>query len=252
MEQRLHFSGVAELYDEYRPDYPEILFSDILAITKSQNESNVLDIGCGTGKSSDFFIRNNFKVTGIDPSKEMLAVCRKKYSTFPALRLVESDFEKWNFGNERFDLIISGTAFHWVSSEGDGKLPDLLYKNGFVCIFWHTFMNGDAPIFKDLDKLYKKYAPEMWVEDLNAFQEMADIRKIQSISKWHGFTDWRSITYHEEFTYDLHSYINLLRTWSTHADFPSGFYTELETLIRDNGGSIKKPIKTTVCIAKRM
>jgi SAM-dependent methyltransferase len=239
------------MYDEYRPDYPQIMFSDILAITKLRSQNNVLDIGCGTGKSFSFFVVNNFRVTGIDPGKEMLAICRKKYAKYPGLRLIESDFEKWNFENEKYDLIISGTAFHWVSPEGNGKLLDLIHKDGFICVFWHTFMNGDSPIFRSLDRLYEKHAPEMWVEDLNTFQEMADIKKVQSISEWPGFTDWRSITYHEEFSYNVPAYINLLKTWSTHVDLSSAFYAELETIIHDHGGSINKPIKTTVCIGKR-
>jgi SAM-dependent methyltransferase len=251
MEQRLHFNTVAEIYDAYRPDYPKNMFSDILSITKSRKGKRVLDIGCGTGKSFDYFVINGFRVTGIDPGKQMLAVCGKKFAKYSRLRLIESDFEKCDFGNEKYDLVISGTAFHWVSPEGAIKLLDLIPKGGFICIFWHTFMNGDSPIFQDLDRLYKRHAPQMWVADLNASQELADVKKVRSISTWPGFIDWRSITYHEEYAYDVHSYVNLLKTWSTHADFPSEFYEELGTIVRDYGGTIRKPIKTTVCIGKR-
>lgn len=57
MEQRLHFNEIAEIYDTYRPDYPKIMFSDILSITKLRKGKRVLDIGCGTGKSSDYFVK---------------------------------------------------------------------------------------------------------------------------------------------------------------------------------------------------
>lgn len=251
MEQRMHFNNVAEMYDEYRPSYPELMYNDILSISKLNNQSKVLDIGCGTGKSTDYFIRNHFNVIGIDPAIEMLTVCKNKYKNFPNFRIIQSDFEKWNFEQEKFDLIISGTAFHWVSLNGNLKLYNLSNKHGYVCIFWHTFMNGDNPIFKEFDILYKKYAPELWVDDINTFQEITDLNKVQSIITWPGFTNWRSMNYRENYLYDTKAYINLLKTWSTHLNLSDAFYTEVKKLLDNYDGKLSKPIKTTVCIGEK-
>ncbi len=61
----------------------------------------LLDVGCGTGISTNLF---NCNKTGIDPSKELLKKC-----TFPT---IQGYAENLPFDNESFDLVISFTAIH--------------------------------------------------------------------------------------------------------------------------------------------
>lgn len=64
----------------------------------------LLDIGCGTGISTNYF---GIKARGIDNCKEMLAEGKKKYNN-----LQYASAEKLPFPNQSFSTIISVTAFH--------------------------------------------------------------------------------------------------------------------------------------------
>ena len=57
MEQRLIFDEVADLYDRYRPGYPERLATDLLQMANVQPGDRLLEIGCGTGKATVHFAR---------------------------------------------------------------------------------------------------------------------------------------------------------------------------------------------------
>ncbi len=72
----------------------------------------ILDIGCGTGFSLEYLKENGYKkLIGIEPSKEMLALCRAK-----GFKCYLGDFE--NIPKEvtkaKYGLIISISALQWV------------------------------------------------------------------------------------------------------------------------------------------
>ena len=51
-EESRRFDGVAALYDIYRPNYPEKLIEAIILMTGLQPDSEILEIGSGTGKAT--------------------------------------------------------------------------------------------------------------------------------------------------------------------------------------------------------
>lgn len=251
MERRLHFDTVARLYEAARPGYPELLFDDLIALSRVSAHSSILDIGCGTGKSTEPLARRGFKLCALDPGANMLAVCREKLKAYPGVTYVESAFETWTPGGPPFDLAISGTAFHWLTAGGRDRLLRALAPRGAVGIFWHTFLNGQEPFYERLDGIYREHAPGLWVPDLQAAQQLTDRRKEEGILGWEGFRDWRVIRYHDRLSYDPAGYLNLLRTWSTHADLDQAFFAAVAAAIRDAGGRIVKPIRTTLCFGLR-
>lgn len=73
-------------------------------------DTKLLDIGTGSGVSSDF----PCKVTGIDPSSALLFLARKKYPTHMYL---QASAEQLPFKDAAFDIIISLTAIHNFSDK---------------------------------------------------------------------------------------------------------------------------------------
>src|SRR5205807_9408820 len=66
----------------------------------------VLDLGCGTGNHDLPLARRGYRVTGIDRSREMLSLARKKGATLrPRPRFVHADMRSFRLG-ERFDVAI--------------------------------------------------------------------------------------------------------------------------------------------------
>jgi ubiquinone/menaquinone biosynthesis C-methylase UbiE len=66
-------------------------------------KGTILDIGCGTGRHAVPLVQNGFNVTGIDSSKEMLNVLKKKNSR---THIVYKNIFDVQFKENYFDLII--------------------------------------------------------------------------------------------------------------------------------------------------
>jgi SAM-dependent methyltransferase len=49
---RQTFNQAAGSYDRARPDYPEVMFDDLVALTGLAEGDRLLEVGCGTGKAT--------------------------------------------------------------------------------------------------------------------------------------------------------------------------------------------------------
>ncbi|QNL48057.1 class I SAM-dependent methyltransferase [Olivibacter sp. SDN3] len=69
------------------------------------NFERCLEVGCGTGKNTEWLATRAHQVTAIDLSSEMLAKAKQKISADNVL-FVQADITKeWNFPHQPFDLI---------------------------------------------------------------------------------------------------------------------------------------------------
>ena len=103
----------------------------------------LLDIGCGTGISTNFF---KIKSVGIDNSKEMLKQGDKN--------LIYGNAEKLPFEDKSFNTVISVTAFHNIKNM-DKALKEAIRvsSNNNICI---TFLKRSKRL-NEFKKLIKKY-----------------------------------------------------------------------------------------------
>ena len=66
---------------------------------------SVLEIGCGTGKNTDWLVSKADEVTATDITEEMLAKAKEKVDS-PKVKFRKADIrEVWDFGKERYDLV---------------------------------------------------------------------------------------------------------------------------------------------------
>ncbi len=66
---------------------------------------NCLEIGCGTGKNTEWLLQRTKHITAVDFSEEMLARAKEKINS-DKVKFIQADItEKWNFTKDTFDLI---------------------------------------------------------------------------------------------------------------------------------------------------
>ena len=52
MERRFTFGEVSDLYGAARPNYPDLLFDDVVEAGNITTADTILEIGCGTGQAT--------------------------------------------------------------------------------------------------------------------------------------------------------------------------------------------------------
>jgi SAM-dependent methyltransferase len=93
---------------------------------------NVLEIGCGTGKNTEWLLTKAGKITGIDFSEKMLEKAKMKIED-DRVKFVRADIrEGWHFGND-FDLAACSLVLehikdlNFIFEEADKSLIDAGY-----------------------------------------------------------------------------------------------------------------------------
>ncbi len=155
------FKKVGASYQVGRKDYPKKLIEDIIKISNMTEDSLVLDVGCGTGKSIIPFAKTRSKLIGIDISKNMLKIARKLSSKHKNVSYKRISFEKFVSSPNSFDLILMGTAIHWLDSKIVYKKANrFLKKDGYLALFWEPVVSLCKAIrLFGMEELFLKNCP---------------------------------------------------------------------------------------------
>jgi len=99
----------------------DIYLFDQLLRGRLQPGMSLLDAGCGAGRNLVYFLRNGFKVYGVDQSAT--AIVQAKSLATELLHDIESDqfrvenVDRMSFSNETFDVVLSSAVLHFANDE---------------------------------------------------------------------------------------------------------------------------------------
>ncbi len=151
------FNQAAEFYDKYRPGYPEKIIDALISVTGITEGSDLLEIGCGSGKATEQLIGNDFDILGIDPGEDLVRIGNERFKN-ENVNFVKGRFEEYDFGQKKFDVIYAAQSFHWVPQPiGYQKCADVLKDNGYLALFWNMYVLTDKDTDKELLEISKRY-----------------------------------------------------------------------------------------------
>jgi SAM-dependent methyltransferase len=160
--RRLVFGEVADLYDRHRPAYPPALIDDLLAGAGLRDGHRVLEVGAGTGKATAMVAARGVRVLAIEPSPSMAAIARRNCGADPNVEIVESDFEQWDSGGERFPLLYAAQAWHWIDPQRKyGLARRALIPGGLLAAFWNRAAWDSTELRNALIAVYERLVPDM-------------------------------------------------------------------------------------------
>merc|ERR1712141_568198 len=161
----------ASNYDQARPDYPVQVVEKSVDFLRKQYEgplSMALDIGCGTGKSTEHLIPLFENVVGCDPSLAMLEEARKNYSTQAHVKFIQANAEDLSMlPSNSIQLILASRCIHYFDHKKFYEEVDrLLVPNGVLVYYTLQFEEIHHPTEskKLLTDMYDEYL-ENWVGD---------------------------------------------------------------------------------------
>lgn len=95
-----------------------------------------LEIGCGTGKNTEYLLTKANRVTAVDLSYEMLAKARQKINS-DKVRFIQADItNNWTFVNKQYDLVTFSLVLEHIENLDDifKKVSHVSSQNGFVYV----------------------------------------------------------------------------------------------------------------------
>jgi ubiquinone/menaquinone biosynthesis C-methylase UbiE len=145
LDRRTLFDSVAQLYQALRLGYPNDIVEFAVAIAEVGVDSEVLEVGCGTGQLTESLACYGFRLTAIDIGPSMIAAARRRLDG-PALSFQVSSFEDFAAADASFDLIVSGNTFHWVDPTVRFRKPARLLRPGGWLALLEIIERYDDPL----------------------------------------------------------------------------------------------------------
>jgi len=231
-DRRRTFDEVAGLFDQVRPGYPSELVAEIIVRTGIDEESQVLEIGCGSGHATLAFAKRGYSMTCLEPGVNLARIAAHNLSSFPNIRIEVCTFEEWPAVESSIDLILAAQSFHWVDPLlGPKKAANLLKADGAVAIFGNQPEPKDSGVFGVIKEAYRNHAPEVppdWViedVDLGALFDRAVTREYP----------WRA-------TYTSDEYVSLMETRSPIrllvSERRAALLASIRNAVDEHGGSV--------------
>lgn len=257
------FDEVADLYDAVRPTYPSALVEAVNSALEG-TQRRILEIGCGTGQATQPFARQGCRITALEPGPRLAMLAAKNLAAFPQVDIQTITFEDWPAAEGQYDLVMSATAFHWVSPElRYAKSARTLTGEGWLALFWNIEASDESVVGQQIQVVYDKHMPPNKAHPYathhpmshNNQQDTKIFRWQEEIDQSHLFGDVRVMQFPWVRWYATDQYLQLLETYSDHQALPSenrsGLFGGIEEILVRNGGGRNKPYLTVLYLAKR-
>ena len=206
------FSIHADLYAQYRIDYPTELYDFILSF--APNRQTAWDCATGNGQVAGALADLFEQVEATDISETQLILAVKK----PNITYQLSPAEQTPFANQTFDLITVAQALHWFNVNAFHEEVRRVAKPGAVIAEWGYGLvqiglskpglnESDADLNAVMLDFYRNRVGPYWDPQRtyidNAYATLP-----------FPFADAQRATFTARRTWPLERFLNYLRTWS--------------------------------------
>lgn len=110
---------------------------EALSLRETLNDiefDNCLEIGCGTGKNTEWLTTKGNHILAIDLSTEMLSVAKNKLKNRNVEFLKIDINQDWNFTDKKFDLVVCSLVLEHIENlERIFKLISERLNIDFIC-----------------------------------------------------------------------------------------------------------------------
>jgi len=126
--------------------------------------TSVLEIGCGTGKNTEWLIQKAEAITAVDLSKEMLAKAKEKIQS-QNVEFIQADINsEWNFTEKTFDLISFSLVLEHIEN------LDHVFKEAYKKLNEHGFIYiGELHPFKQYTGSKARFETEEGLQIVQCF-----------------------------------------------------------------------------------
>jgi SAM-dependent methyltransferase len=213
---RQTFDQAAGRYERARPDYPEALFDDLIALAGLTPGDHLLEVGCATGQATRPLARRGFRITCVELGAGLAAAARQNLAGW-GVEVVQGQFEEWQ-PPAAVSLVYAATAWHWIDPAVRYRRAWQALRPGGHLAIWaasHVFPDGGDPFFHQIQDIYDEIGEGQppgegqprpgELPDNRAEIEASGLFEVIGVRHY----DWERVYHAEE-------YIELLSTFSGH------------------------------------
>ena len=155
------FSGRVEAYVKYRPSYPAEVIEELRHACDLTPASVIADVGSGTGKLSELFLRNGNPVYGVEPNDAMRGAAERLLEPYPTFTSVAGTAEATTLADGSVDFVTAGQAFHWFDVDKTrAEFGRILKPGGWVVLVWNSRQREGTPFLEGYEETLRRFAPD--------------------------------------------------------------------------------------------
>lgn len=235
MDFRKVFDSIPEQFDRWRPRYCDEAFNAIIQHANLAPGKRVLEIGPGTGQATEPILKTGCDYLCIELGEHLAAYMEEKFQSYDNFHVVNADFESYDFGPQKFDLIYSAATIQWIPEEiGFGRSFDLLKPGGtFAMMLTRDYQTANPALYEEIQRLYGKYFhPEIAYTCHLKYDNVVN----------YGFVDFTFQTFPAPRILTADEYVEYIGTHCTHIVLPEedkhNLFEGIRTAIERAGGTI--------------
>jgi len=157
----VRFSDRVQSYARYRPSYPSGTIDVLVSAGALSPDDVVADIGSGTGKLTELFLRHGNTVFGVEPNPEMREAGERALACFPRFRSVDGRAEATSLDSSSVDVIAAGQALHWFDLKAAAvEFRRVARPGGRMVIVWNDRDLDASPFMAAYEDLLRRHGTD--------------------------------------------------------------------------------------------
>lgn len=250
MDFRKTFDTIPEQFDKWRPRYCDELFADIIKYADIDKSKSVLEIGPGTGQATEPFLKTGCDYLAVELGEHFVEFTKKKFGAYNNFKIINGDFETYDFGDCKFDLVFSAATIQWIPEKiGFPKVYSLLKTGGTLAMFMTRTdeKTSNVALYDEIQKVYDEYfhVEQEYTCRLN-YDNIVNYRFVN-----YNYRDWKKTR-----VFNADEYVNYLGTSCAHITlqepYKSNFYNGIREAITNSGNRIVLNDTIALYLAKKL
>jgi SAM-dependent methyltransferase len=256
--RRATFGRVAASYTDARPGYPEQLLADLVRNCGLRPDTEVLEIGPGTGQLTIPLAELGCRLLAVELSDELANIARDRLAHRANVNIVVADFDSWPIPARAFDAVVAATSFHWLDPERRmRRCRSALKPGGVLAVIdttWGVRVGADDRFFERSQVCYARWDPDH--DPGNWHPTPGDVPTVREELATSGlFERVDHMRYVIARSYSRSQFVQLINTYSTVQSWPperrAGFLQCMARLIDEEfGGVAERCDLYDVCVAR--
>ncbi|MCP1184426.1 class I SAM-dependent methyltransferase [Paenibacillus sp. 1781tsa1] len=161
MNSEERFTSRVDSYLKYRPSYPKEAIDHLYDVVGLDANSNIADIGSGTGIISKLLLERGSYVITVEPNQAMREAAEQTLKSNPQFQSIAGSAESTGLPDQSVDFIVCAQAFHWFDrSAAQIEFRRILRPGGRVILIWNSRLTHGTPFREEYNQLLHTYGTD--------------------------------------------------------------------------------------------